>query len=184
MLPTLVELTCCVYGKEQVTGKWTKYVITHVLSRSVVSDSLQSHGLQPARILCPWDFPGKNTGVGCHFLLQRIKFASPEGLLHWQAGSFTPEIINRLMEWGITSQVGRATLDRIGREDSCKEVTFKQMSEEWEGADHGKHLGRERNINWWRSMLRKSREFRDLGQREASGKGLGLLWWDAGQWMV
>ena len=37
---------------------------------SVVSDFLQSHGLQPARLLCPWDFPGKNTGVGCHFLLQ------------------------------------------------------------------------------------------------------------------
>ena len=29
------------------------------------------HG-QPARILCPWNFPGKNTGVGCHFLLQGI----------------------------------------------------------------------------------------------------------------
>ena len=28
------------------------------------------HGLQPARLLCPWDSPGKNTGVGCHFLLQ------------------------------------------------------------------------------------------------------------------
>ena len=26
----------------------------------------------PARLLCPWDFPGKNTGVGCHFLLQGI----------------------------------------------------------------------------------------------------------------
>ena len=30
-----------------------------------------SHGLQPASLLCPWDFPGKNSGVGCHFLLQR-----------------------------------------------------------------------------------------------------------------
>ena len=30
------------------------------------------HGLLPARLLCPWDFPGKNTGVGCHFLLQGI----------------------------------------------------------------------------------------------------------------
>ena len=29
-------------------------------------------GLQPARFLCPWDFPGKSTGVGCHFLLQGI----------------------------------------------------------------------------------------------------------------
>ena len=35
-------------------------------SRSVVSDSLRPHGLQPTRLLCPWDFPGKNTGVGCY----------------------------------------------------------------------------------------------------------------------
>ena len=35
-------------------------------SHSVVSDSLWPHGLQPTRLLCPWDFPGKNTGVGCH----------------------------------------------------------------------------------------------------------------------
>ena len=51
---------------------------------SVVSDSLRPHGLQPARLLCPWDSPGKNTGVGCHFLLQLIplsgqKWASPPG---------------------------------------------------------------------------------------------------------
>ena len=54
-----------------------------ILGCSVLSDSLQPHGLQPARLLCPWDYPGKNTGVGCHFLLQGnlsdpgIKLASP-----------------------------------------------------------------------------------------------------------
>ena len=36
------------------------------VSRSVVPDSLRPHGLQPTRLLCPWDFPGKDTGVGCH----------------------------------------------------------------------------------------------------------------------
>ena len=35
-------------------------------SRSVVSDSLRPHGLQPTRLLRPWDPPGKSTGVGCH----------------------------------------------------------------------------------------------------------------------
>ena len=35
-----------------------------------MSDSLQSCESQPARLLCPWDSPGKNTGVGCHALLQ------------------------------------------------------------------------------------------------------------------
>ena len=34
--------------------------------------TLQSHGLYSARLLCLWDFPGKNTGVGCHALLQGI----------------------------------------------------------------------------------------------------------------
>ena len=38
-------------------------------SRSVVSDFSRPHGLQPTRLLCPWDFPGKSTGVGCHCLL-------------------------------------------------------------------------------------------------------------------
>ena len=39
-------------------------------SRSVMSDSLRPHGLEPTRLLCPWNSPGKITGVGCHFLLQ------------------------------------------------------------------------------------------------------------------
>ena len=41
-----------------------------LFSCSVVSDSLQPHGLYPARPLRPWDFPGQSAGVGCHFLLQ------------------------------------------------------------------------------------------------------------------
>ena len=38
-----------------------------VLSCSVMSDSFQPFRLYPARLLCPWDSPGRNTGVGCHF---------------------------------------------------------------------------------------------------------------------
>ena len=54
---------------------------------------LQPHGLQPSRLLCPWDFPGKNTGVGCHFLLQGTVLTQGSNLcfLHWQAGSFASE---------------------------------------------------------------------------------------------
>ena len=47
-------------------------VLACVLSRSVMSDSLRPHGLQPNRLLCPWDSLGKSTGVGYHFLLQGI----------------------------------------------------------------------------------------------------------------
>ena len=47
-----------------------------LLVTSVVSDSVRPHGLQPTRLPHPWDSPGKNTGVGCHFLLQRMKVKS------------------------------------------------------------------------------------------------------------
>ena len=53
---------------------------------SVMSKSLQPHGLWLIRHLWPWDFPGKNTRVGCHFLLQRIfliKESKPH-LLHYR----------------------------------------------------------------------------------------------------
>ena len=43
---------------------------------SVTFALLRHYGLQPTRFLCPWDSPGKNTGVGCHFLLQRMKVKS------------------------------------------------------------------------------------------------------------
>ena len=39
---------------------------------SIVSDSSQSHGLKPTSLLHPWNFPVKNTGMGCHLLLQEI----------------------------------------------------------------------------------------------------------------
>ena len=56
------------------------------LRKLVVPDSLQPHRLQRTRLLCPWDFPGKNTRVGCHFLLQGIfpTQGSNPGLLHYR----------------------------------------------------------------------------------------------------
>ena len=79
---------------------------------SVVSNSVQPHRWQPTRLLCPWDSPGKNTGVGCHFLLQCMKMKSesevtqscptlsdpmdcslPDSSVH---GIFQP----RVLEWG------------------------------------------------------------------------------------
>ena len=46
-------------------------------SRSVMSHSSRSHGLQPTRLLRPWDFPGKSTGVGCHCLLWLLTCHTP-----------------------------------------------------------------------------------------------------------
>ena len=62
----------------------------HMLSHSVVFCSLRPRGLKPARLFCPWDFfLGKNSGVGCHFLLQGIFLTqglNPR-LLHQQVDS-------------------------------------------------------------------------------------------------
>ena len=57
-----------------------------------MSDSSRTHGLQSARLVWLWDFPGKNTGVGCHVLLQGICPTQGLnlhllGLLHWQEDS-------------------------------------------------------------------------------------------------
>ena len=46
------------------------------LVASVVSNSVRPHRRQPTRLLCPGDSPGKNIGVGCHFLLQCMKVKS------------------------------------------------------------------------------------------------------------
>ena len=72
---------------------WTEladYWIVYVCS--VASNSLWPHGLLPTRLFCPWDFPGKNTDTGDHFLLQGI--FPIQGLnpcllhfRHWQADS-------------------------------------------------------------------------------------------------
>ena len=78
-----------------------------VLSCSVMSKSSQLRGLQPVRLLCPWDFPDKNTGVGCHFLLQGIFLTQRSNLhlLHWQADFLplhhlgSPNAINGNVNW-------------------------------------------------------------------------------------
>ena len=74
-----------------------------MLSHSVVSDSLRSHGLQPARLLCPWNSPGKNTGVGCHALLQGI--FPTQGLnpglqyFRWNLNRLSHQGSTRILEW-------------------------------------------------------------------------------------
>ena len=67
-----------------------------VCALSVISDSLQPHGLQPTKLLCPWNFPGKNTAVYCKFLLQGIFQTQGSNspllrLLRWQVGSLPVE---------------------------------------------------------------------------------------------
>ena len=70
------------------------------------------HRRQPTRLLCPWDSPGKNTGVGCHFLLQCMKVKSENEVIQSSPtlsdtkdcslpGSFVHGLFQaRVLEWG------------------------------------------------------------------------------------
>ena len=61
------------WDPQETSGTTTLLIIMLCMRAcSVVFDSLRPCGLQPTRLLCPWDSPGKSTGVGCHFLLQGI----------------------------------------------------------------------------------------------------------------
>ena len=77
-----------------------------------MSDSMRPHRRQPTRLPCPWDSPGKNTGVGCHFLLQGMKVKSESEVAQScptlsdpmdcsLPGSSVHEIFQaRVLEWG------------------------------------------------------------------------------------
>ena len=99
MFPGMIELlplhsfcTRMAQGTSLKVLPWHKACVCSVLSRSVMFDSLQPHGLQPVRLLYLWNFPGKNAEVGCHFLLLGIfpsqgSKLSLSHLLHGQVDS-------------------------------------------------------------------------------------------------
>ena len=66
----LSSCCCCYLSCFALLGQTRALLL--LFSCWVMSDSLQPHGLQPARLLCLWDFPSKNTGLGCSSLLQGI----------------------------------------------------------------------------------------------------------------
>ena len=88
------------------------YPLTAAAVTSVVSDSVQTHRRQPTRLPHSWDSPGKNTGVGCHFLLQCVKVKRENEVTQLcptlsypmdcsLPGSSIPGIFQaRVLEWG------------------------------------------------------------------------------------
>ena len=69
---SLCVLSVCTVTFTRILRKLQVIYEGESASCSTVSDSLRPHGLEPATLLCAWDSPGKNTGVGCHSLLQRM----------------------------------------------------------------------------------------------------------------
>ena len=84
----------CTSTDASIKKLWKAYVMEYCSCYFVAKlypILLRPQGLQLTRILCPWDFPGKNTGVCCHLLLQGLFLTQRLNpwLLHWQADFFT-----------------------------------------------------------------------------------------------
>ena len=118
-------------------------------SRSVVSNSLQPHGLQPTRLPHPWDFPGKSTGVGCHCLLhsqQQGIFIPPwvDGLLphsHLEVSKF-PSLIKSTVFffWGLSQSLSN-------KESACNAGDMSSIPG-W-GRFLPKKFHRQRSLEGW-----------------------------------
>ena len=106
-----------------------------------MSDSVQSHRQQPTRLPRPWDSPGKNTGVGCHFLLQCMQVKSESEIAQScptlsdpmdcsPPGSSVHGIFQaRVLEWGAIAFSETATARLcIKKLNKLKQKSLKQIS--------------------------------------------------------
>ena len=82
----------------------------------VMSDSVQPHRQRPTRFLHPWNFPGKNTGVGCHFLLQ---------CMHAKSLQSCPTLCNPMDSSPPASSVYRILQARILEWDTFDAIPIK-----------------------------------------------------------
>ena len=95
-----------------------------------MSDSVRPHRQQPTRLPCPWDSPGKNTGVGCHFLLQCMKVKSESEISQScptlrdpmdcsLSGSSVHGIFQaRVLEWGAMNPYQKVNKNRNNQESA------------------------------------------------------------------
>ena len=126
-----------------------------------MSDSVRPHRWQPTRLRCPWDSPGKSTGVGCHFLLQCVKVKSESEVaqscptLHYPMdcslpGSSVHGIFQaRVLEWGaIAFSPGGAS----GKESVCQRRPKTGGFDSWRRVDlPEKEMGTCSSVLAWRS---------------------------------
>ena len=121
-----LQLTCSHIANEPLGAQgthsplysWPPLILIVVKTRHVCACScsvltLRTYRPEPTKLLCPWDSPGKNTGVGCHALLLQWIFLTQGSnlplsrLLHWQAGSSPlaplgkPQAAEVQITWGV-----------------------------------------------------------------------------------
>ena len=107
---------------------------------SVVSNSVQPHRWQPTRLLCPWDSPGKNTGVGCHFLVHCMKVKSESEVAQSCPTPSDPRncslpgssihgiFLAKVLEWGaIAFSVVRMAIIQMSANNKC----WRGCGEKW-----------------------------------------------------
>ena len=99
-----------------------------VLRHAVMSDSLQPHEFQSTRLLSPWNFPGKYTGVGCHFLCQGSPH--PRDRTHISCVSCTDRWILYQLHQAVTGpqQILRAVFDY---KEICIGIGFCLFCRRW-----------------------------------------------------
>ena len=116
--PKLFDGICCLVSRLCLTLLWP-------------------HGLWPARLLCPWDFLSKNTGLVCHFLPQGtfLTQESNRSLLHWQADSLL------LMHQG-------SPFDGMYKQKNCEDHSLKQIV--WLLSSHLTSLS---FLHYWENMM-------------------------------
>ena len=133
-------------------------------SCAVVSDSLRPQGLQPTRLLCPWDFPGKSTGVGCHCLLRDICYCysnnfNPIGFStavrsYWNFLKFVirfpkeKEIKAKMNKWDLIKR--KSFINKTKRQPTEWGEIFELVKdrEAWCAAIHGVSKSRTRLSDW------------------------------------
>ena len=90
----------------------------------VLSDSWRPPGLQPTRPLCPWDFQGKSTGVGCHCLLQKGKLLESKIII----SGVTDGDSSMCSMWPNNSMVWSKALHSLVITEGCPEATWWEQS--------------------------------------------------------
>ena len=104
--------------------------------------------MEPARLHCPWGFPGKNTGAGCHFLLQGLflDLGSNPSFLHWQVDSSPAEPPGKPMKvcTGV-SNIGMLLCGMWGR---IQEYVKKHVQHLWENKEESLNSIRNVSAHW------------------------------------